>query len=307
MGKIKAICISQFKGTPKLPVNEAHIISAFGIENDAHAGLWHRQISLLPYEKFMEFKKFTDIEYGAFGENLLISDIDFSKLKIGSVLKSKNILLEITQIGKKCHSKCGIFEKTGSCIMPEHGIFAKALSSGIIFPDDEIHILPLEENKSYSVSVITASDRCFLGSRQDISGRCAIEICEKNGFLIKSYDIFPDDKEVLSSAMKKICDENISDLIITTGGTGLSPKDVTPEATLEIAERNVPGISEAMRANSIKITKKAALSRGVSVIRKNTLIINLPGSPKAVRENLEYISDILHHGLDTLKGNVTDC
>ena len=107
--------------------------------------------------------------------------------------------------------------------------------------------------------------------------------------------------------MKDICDENISDLILTTGGTGLSPRDVTPEATLEIAEKIVYGIPEAMRMNSLKITKKAALSRAVSVIRKNTLIINLPGSPKAVCENLEYISDILPHALDVLKGNVSDC
>ena len=180
MGKIKAICISQNKGTPKSPVDSARVISAFGIENDAHAGLWHRQISLLPYEKFAEFKNFTDIEYGAFGENLLIEGIDFSKLQIGTVLKSEDVFLEITQIGKECHSHCSIFEKTGKCIMPEFGIFAKVLSSGNLFIGSDIDILHEKSSLSYSVSVITASDRASSGLSEDISGRKAIEICEKN-------------------------------------------------------------------------------------------------------------------------------
>ncbi|MBQ2679265.1 MAG: MOSC domain-containing protein [Firmicutes bacterium] len=305
MGKIEALCLSSARGA-KSPVKQANFIAAYGIEGDVHAGSGHRQISILLSEKIREFKNFTDIEPGGFGENIAASGLDFSKINIGAILKAGSVLLEVTQIGKKCHTNCSIFEKTGKCIMPEFGIFAKVLKSGTVSQGDDIYILE-ENNLPYSVSVITLSDRASQGRREDISGKTVIEICEKNGFIIKSYDILPDEREPLQELMKKICDENISDLIITSGGTGLSPRDITPEATFAIAEKNVPGIAEAMRANSLPYTKKAALSRGVSVIRKNTLIINLPGSPKAVEENLSYIIDILPHALDVLTGKVSDC
>lgn len=154
--------------------------------------------------------------------------------------------------------------------------------------------------------VLTASDRSAGGLREDISGPEAERLMTEAGYQVVGRKVLPDEKELLSKEMKRICDSGSADLILTTGGTGFSMRDWTPEATLEIAHRQVPGISEALRTYSLSITRRAMLSRGVSVIRNRTLIINLPGSPKAVRESLEYLIPALEHGLDILTGNVTE-
>ncbi len=159
----------------------------------------------------------------------------------------------------------------------------------------------------YRVGIITASDKGYVGEREDKSGKAIIEIMEGNGYKIEIYKILPDEQKILSDEMKKLCDNSIVDLIITTGGTGFSKRDHTPEATLKIGERMVPGIAEAIRAYSITITKRAMLGRGISVIRKNTLIINLPGSEKAVRESLNYIVSELEHGIKILIGDEVEC
>jgi molybdenum cofactor synthesis domain-containing protein len=157
------------------------------------------------------------------------------------------------------------------------------------------------------VGIITASDKGAVGERKDTSSEVIRELVEKQGWQVVEYTIVPDEQIELEAKMLNWCDNYKVDLLLTTGGTGLSRRDVTPEATLNIAERLVPGIAEAMRYFSLQITKRAMLSRGVSVIRKNTLIINLPGSPKGVKENLEVIIDTLGHGLDILKGEASEC
>ena len=159
----------------------------------------------------------------------------------------------------------------------------------------------------YRVAIITASDKGSKGERVDESGAKIKEIVSSYNYEVVHYKVLPDDKETLANEMKYICDNDVADLILTTGGTGFSARDNTPEATLSIADKLVPGIPEAMRAYSMQITKRTMLSRAVSVIRKNTLIINLPGSPKAVKENLDFIVDSLDHGLDILKGNASEC
>jgi len=159
----------------------------------------------------------------------------------------------------------------------------------------------------YRVAIITASDKGSKGERVDESGAKIKEIVSSYDYEVVHYKVLPDDKETLANEMKYICDNDVADLILTTGGTGFSARDNTPEATLSIADKLVPGIPEAMRAYSMQITKRTMLSRAVSVIRKNTLIINLPGSPKAVKENLDFIVDSLDHGLDILKGNASEC
>lgn len=159
----------------------------------------------------------------------------------------------------------------------------------------------------YRVGILTSSDKGYAGQREDKSGEAIAEIMEKEGYKIEVYKILPDEQKVLRDEMKNLCDNNIVDLIITTGGTGFSKRDCTPEATLEVGERMVPGISEAIRAYSMQITRRAMLSRGVSVIRKDTLIINLPGSEKAVRESLNYIVSELEHGIKILKGDEAEC
>lgn len=159
----------------------------------------------------------------------------------------------------------------------------------------------------YRVAIITASDKGYRGEREDQSGVVIREIAEKNGYSVASYAVLPDDRAALAEEMRRICDDDLADLILTTGGTGFSPRDITPEATLDVAQRLVPGIPEAMRYSSMHITKRAMLSRAVAAIRERVLIVNLPGSPKAVRENLEYIIAELRHGLDILKGEASEC
>lgn len=159
----------------------------------------------------------------------------------------------------------------------------------------------------YRVGIITASDKGSKGERVDESGPKIKEIVSNFGYEVVYYKVLPDDKDMISSEMKQLCDENAVDLILTTGGTGFSKRDNTPEATLEIAEKLVPGISEAIRSYSMQFTPKAMLSRGVSAIRKKTLIINMPGSPKAVKESMECIMPALNHGIDILKGSANEC
>lgn len=138
MNKVIAICISEKKGTSKTMVDEAMLIEDFGIENDAHAGKWHRQVSLLALEKIEDFRnKGAEVDFGAFGENLVVEGIKLNKLPIGQKIKVGEALLEVTQIGKKCHDKCAIYYQVGECIMPSNGIFTKVLKGGKVKISDE--------------------------------------------------------------------------------------------------------------------------------------------------------------------------
>ena len=157
------------------------------------------------------------------------------------------------------------------------------------------------------VAIITSSDTGYRGEREDLSGPVIREITEKAGYETVLMEILPDDRDMLSRRMAEIADGGAVELILTTGGTGFSQRDVMLEATEDIIERRVPGTPEAMRAYSMTITKRAMLSRATAGIRKGTLIINLPGSPKAVRESLEYIIDALGHGIEILTGDASDC
>ena len=156
-------------------------------------------------------------------------------------------------------------------------------------------------------AIITASDSGYRGEREDLSGPAIKEILEREGYEVISMDILPDDQVMLAGKLQEIADSEKAELILTTGGTGFSERDVTPEATEEVIERKVPGIPEAIRAYSMTITKRAMLSRATAGIRGKTLIVNLPGSPKAVRESLEYIIDALAHGLEILSGEARAC
>ena len=141
MGKIVAICISENKGTEKIVVESGNLIENFGLEKDAHGGNWHRQISLLEIEKIEDFnKKGGNVDFGAFGENLIVQGIDLKNLAVGSILQIGDALLEITQKGKQCHHHCKIYYRVGDCIMPREGVFAKVLKGGVIFPNDSIKI-----------------------------------------------------------------------------------------------------------------------------------------------------------------------
>ena len=304
MGKIMAVNISEERGTQKKNVHSARLIEDWGIEHDAHAGKWHRQVSLLSYEKIEELrKKGAPVDEGAFGENLIIQGIDLRHLPVGTRLACGEVLLEVTQIGKQCHNGCEIFRLMGDCIMPREGIFAKVLRGGMISEGDEITV----EKRPLRAAILTASDSGYAGEREDISGPTIRKTLEENGYQVVHTILLPDDREMLAQEMSRIADEGVAELLVTTGGTGFSPRDCMPEATMDITERAVPGIPEAIRAYSMTITPRAMLSRAAAGIRKYTLIINLPGSPKAVKESLEYILPSLEHGLEILTGTASNC
>ena len=157
------------------------------------------------------------------------------------------------------------------------------------------------------VGIITASDKGSRGEREDRSGEVIREMVAAEGWEVIEYVILPDEREQLASKMRDWCDKHTVDLILTTGGTGFSKRDCTPEATMDVVEKLVPGIPEAMRYYSLQITPRAMLSRSTAGIRKDTLIINLPGSPKAVRENLAAIMGTLAHGIGILQGTSNEC
>ncbi|MCL2444306.1 MAG: molybdopterin-binding protein [Treponema sp.] len=315
MGKVLAVCTSPEKGTPKRNINKAEFIVNHGLSGDAHAGDWHRQVSLLSHQKIEDFRsKGAKVEYGDFGENLVVEEIDFRCHPVGTLLKCNDVILEITQIGKECHSHCAIYKEMGDCIMPREGVFAKVIKGGFISIGDGMHVCTdhiqetgLIQDFKYRVWIITASDKCFNGEREDKSAPVIREIAVNAGYKIEGLSLLTDDQSNLETELKRISDSSLADLILTTGGTGLSTRDCMPEATMAIAHRLVPGIAEAMRAASMTITKRAMLSRSVAAIRNKTLIINLPGSPKAARENLEFIINELHHSLDILTDRAKEC
>jgi len=159
----------------------------------------------------------------------------------------------------------------------------------------------------YSVGIIVASDTRSTGKNVDLSASLIKELVEEKNFKVMEEKIIPDEKLVIIEELKRMSDDKKIDLILTTGGTGLSPRDVTPEATKEVLTREVPGVAEGIRAYSLTITPRAMLSRGTSGLRNNSLIVNLPGSPKAIKEILDYSLDTLIHGLDTLNLNTSEC
>ncbi len=307
-GKLVGICISEKRGTQKKPVRKAEIVKGWGIKGDAHGGNWHRQVSLLSREKIDAFRKMgADVAEGAFGENLIVEGFDLKKLPVGSRFRIGNVTLELTHIGKECHSHCQIYQKMGDCIMPREGVFTEVITGGCIQEGDVIELIEREKDRAFTASVITLSDKGAAGLRKDKSGPEAAGLLGEAGYEVKETLLLPDGKEQLKRQLIRLADQRQLDVIFTTGGTGFSERDVTPETTIEVCDRMADGIAEAIRNNSMKVTPRAMFSRAVSGIRGKTLIVNLPGSPKAVREVLEFLLPELSHGLRILRGSEGEC
>ena len=342
-GKIVALCISEARGTVKHAVPQVKLIKDYGIEGDAHAGHWHRQVSLLSAEQveafnqriacsnaqILEKAKLTTLDAkesdniaepgetekaiiepaieGTFGENILVSGIDLCQLPVGSTLTAGAVILKLSQIGKECHSHCQIFHRVGDCIMPREGVFATVEQGGELTTGMEITVELPSPDAPLRAAVMTLSDKGSVGQRVDTSGPRAARMLAQAGYEVVEQVLLPDVQSKIERELKRLADSRQVDLIITTGGTGMAPRDVTPEATLAVATRNVPGIAEAIRAGSLAITKRAMLSRGVSVLRNSTLIVNLPGSKKAVEEALEIVLPVLEHGIRLAKGTDGEC
>ncbi len=308
MGKVLAVCVSEKKGTQKHEVEEAMFRKDWGIENDAHAGNWHRQVSLLSFEKIEEFRRRgASVDFGAFGENIVAEGYDFRNLPVGTRFRMGEALIEMTQIGKECHSHCAIYQTMGDCIMPREGVFARVLEGGMVRRGDEIRMIPMDADAPFTAAVITLSDKGYSGEREDKSGPAASGMLKDAGYRVIEELLLPDGVEGLKRQLCRLADQRQVNVIFTTGGTGFAPRDVTPEATSAVCDRMAPGIADAIRQYSLTITPRAMLSRAVSGIRGRTLIVNLPGSPTAVRESLGYILPSLGHGLGLLRGTDGEC
>lgn len=302
MAKVVSVNISTKKGMIKHPVEQIELKINHGIVNDAHAGDWHRQISLLDLSSFDKMHNTANVALrpGIFAENITTEGIDLWSLPIGTRLQIGQTLLEITQIGKECHRHCQVFKEVGDCVMPREGIFAVVIKEGVIKAGEAVKIIP-----TIRVAILTLSDKGYSGEREDLSGPALAEALQGKA-VVANQDILPDDFEQIKAKLIEYADQGL-DLVFTTGGTGFAPRDVTPEATRAVVERPVPGIVEAIRMQSLKITPHAMLSRATAGIRGKTLIINFPGSPKAALECLDVFLPVMNHAVETLRGDAYEC
>ena len=310
-GELVAVCLSEGKGGRKDALEgAANLVAGHGLEGDAHAGTWHRQLSLLDEQRIDEMRQSSglDLPVGAFGENLVTSGIDLDTLEVGRRLQlGERAVIQITQRGKECHTRCKIFHQAGDCIMPRAGLFARVRRSGAVQQGSALVTLP--ELDRHRCAVITLSDRGAAGTADDTSGPAAWGLLEQGlpSASLTHHVVLPDEQQQIQQELIRLCDDQVCDLVLTSGGTGLSPRDVTPEATLAVIDREIPGMAEAMRAGGLQHTPRAMLSRGICGMRGQTLIINLSGSPRAVREQLELLLPVLPHALETASGVPLSC
>jgi molybdopterin adenylyltransferase len=300
--KVESINISKKKGVIKEPVTKAEF-NSLGIVGDAHAGRWHRQVSLLSQESVDGFIAETgmDIKHGEFAENLTISGIDFKKIKKLDRFLINGITLVVTQIGKKCHGdNCAIYSTVGKCIMPTEGIFSKVVSVGKISVGDDGEYLP----KVFKIKVITLSDRASKGEYEDISGVVIVDTVKewfetKGRHLEIDKIVIPDEEDLLTSTMNEALDKNV-DIIITTGGTGVGPRDITPDVIGKMAHKMLPGIMDHVRIKHGDRIPNALLSRSIACVIDKTSVYVLPGSVKAVKEYMAEILKSMEHLVEML-------
>jgi molybdenum cofactor synthesis domain-containing protein len=295
--------MSSQKGTPKQVVPNALLREDHGLEGDAHAGPGHRQVSLLAASDVESMRHHgLELPPGAFGENLLVDGVDLGDLGIGSVLGVGEARLELTQIGKVCHTRCAIYQTAGDCIMPRAGLFARVIRGGDIAPGAKVEVIETVPRSLFQAAVLTVSDRCAAGEGIDTAGPTTARLIEKElPARIAWTGIVPDEQDQITGTLKDLAERGLN-IVVTVGGTGCAPRDVTPEATRALIQKEIPGLAEAMRHESAKITPNALTQRGVCGIYLSTLLVNLPGSEKAATENLRIILTALHHALKHLRG-----
>ncbi len=295
--KILSVNVSEEKGTVKKAVDEI-TLNHLGVMNDAHAGHWHRQVSLLGKESVDRFSAQAGrpIAYGEFAENLTTEGVELFKTSPLDRFVGDNVELEVTQIGKQCHgSSCAIFREVGNCVMPKEGIFARVIRQGSLKPGDILEYMP----RILHFHVVTLSDRASKGVYADRSGPRIVEILENHFDKLPrnikvTHSIIPDDASSLSVLIEKSTYDEV-DVIITTGGTGIGPRDVTIETVKPMLDKEIPGIMEMIRVKYGEKKPNALLSRGVAGLIGNTLVYTLPGSVKAVNEYMEEILKTMEH------------
>ncbi len=300
MGKIESIYVGAQKGGLKKRVDKANLKENYGIIGDAHAGVGDRQISLLAEESIARLRG-RDEKIGADNlmENLRTTGIELTSLLVGTKLRIGKTILEVSEIGKHINKPEKVFAMPEGCLMPLYGVFAKVLKGGMIKEGDAFQIVA---DTPITAGILIISDRSALGERPDKTGPFLKEYLKKIRITPIRYKLIPDEEEYISLVLSRWTDQGGVDLILTSGGTGFFSRDVTPEATKKILDKEAGGLSELMRTEGAKSTKRAYLSRGVVGIRKKTLIVNLPGNPQGARESLEIISPILNHAIKVMKG-----
>ncbi len=301
---VVSVNISENKGTVKTPIPEI-IITETGVSGDAHAGGWHRQVSILSIECIREFSSQFNrkISPGEFAENISTSGVDLRDVALLDRFSIGDAELEVTQIGKVCHGDaCAIFREVGACVMPQEGLFCRVIRGGRVKPDDAVRHTP----KKLRFVIITLSDRASRGFAADRSGPGMQEILEDHfgrGRWRTSFErlVLPDDASALKSTVERACSEGV-DFIFTTGGTGIGPRDITPDVLEPMFDRKLPGVMEHIRLKYGADNPKALLSRSAAGIIGKTLIYALPGSVRAVREYMEEILRTLEHCIYMLHG-----
>ena len=302
--KILSLNTSAEKGTVKKPVPSFEIDER-GVVNDAHAGDWHRQISLLgieSYRKMEAMKEGVKLDMGVFAENITTEGLILHETNIMDRFVGKNIILEVTQIGKKCHSGCEIMKIVGDCVMPREGIFTRVIKGGELKEGDELEYQP----RIIKAMVITLSDRAHKGIYEDKSGPLTTKMLKDFFDSYKRYHsieniIIPDDKEELEKALAKAKNENY-DIVVTTGGTGLGKRDITPDVVKPLLDKEIPGIMEHIRLKYGAEKPNALVSRSIAGVMDETLVYVIPGSVKAVNEYITEICTTIEHSIRMIKG-----
>ncbi len=298
-GEVVSVNVSMQKGTAKGPVGEIMVTSR-GVEGDAHAGDWHRQVSLLEMEGVEKFsaQHRRPVSPGECAENITLRGVDLFRARPLDVFEVGECRLELTQIGKKCHGEtCAIFREVGACLMPREGVFCRVLRPGKVRPGDAARHL----KRRWKFSLVVMSDRSAAGERPDLSGPAlehwAEEYAQRTGLQVStSFSLLPDEKEPLAARLEDDLRGGV-DAVFISGGTGVGPRDVTPEVVSSFCQKLLPGVMEAIRARTGEKNPLAQLSRSVAGVRDKMLVYSMPGSPRAVEEYTREIEKTLPHAI----------
>ena len=317
-GRVVSINVSPEKRVAKRPVGECRLRPEVGIPGDAHSGPGSRQLSLLAIESINKQQEVFDgwppagegityscpkahvsggaLKPGSCSENITTEGIDLAGLPVGTKVRvGSGAVLEVTDRGKQCYLWCRVFKKLGACRLAGEAVFARVLREGTVRVGDPMETV-------MEIAVLTVSDRSYSGERRDESGPALAEAARQFGGNVSHVAVVPDERERIEEALRQWADGGQVDVILTTGGTGVAPRDVTPEATAAVIEKRVPGLVEAMRSESVKVTPHAMLSRSEAGIRGKCLIVNLPGSPTGAVECFQIVAPALRHAVDLLQG-----
>jgi molybdenum cofactor synthesis domain-containing protein len=295
--EVLSVNVSEKKGTVKKSVESIELYEN-GVKTDAHSGSWHRQVSMLAHESVQKFEQAANrkIDFGEFAENITTKGLELVHTKPFDRFISDKIDLEVTQIGKKCHGdNCAIFREVGNCVMPKEGIFVRVKKGGEMKAGDMLDYIP----KIFKARIITLSDRASSGEYEDKSGPRIDELLKEyfkeiNWRLETENILIPDDPNQLAALLEDAKIKQI-DMVFTTGGTGIGPKDFTPEVVREFLDKEIPGVMEHIRVKYGQEKPNALLSRGVAGVINETLVYSLPGSVKAVNEYMTEIFNTLQH------------